>query len=137
MPSLRRIVTGWKTACSGSEGSAAKPIRRSEMGFDRPANGTRVGPLLSLDRWPVILSLPSFDVGNRPGSYDSCGLSNRLDYIFISQSLRQFYMSGGLFRKGLWGSRASRPTDWQTYPQMTRSIEQASDHSAAFVELNL
>jgi hypothetical protein len=82
-------------------------------------------------------SLPNFDVGNRPGSYDSCGLSNRLDYIFLSKSLQPFYTAGGLFRKGLWGSRVSRPTNWETYPEMTASIEQASDHSAAFVDLNL
>jgi endonuclease/exonuclease/phosphatase family metal-dependent hydrolase len=106
-----------------------------------PAGGTQATNLAALydNNSPLIecYSLPNFDVGNRPGSYDSCGLSNRLDYIFISQSLQQFYVSGGLFRKGLWGNRVTRPTNWQTYPQMTASIEQASDHSAAFVELNL
>jgi endonuclease/exonuclease/phosphatase family metal-dependent hydrolase len=106
-----------------------------------PAGGTQAANLVALynNNSPLIdcYSLPNFDVGNRPGSYDSCGLSNRLDYIFISQSLQPFYASGGLFRKGLWGGRVSRPTNWQTYPQMTASIEQASDHSAAFVELNL
>jgi endonuclease/exonuclease/phosphatase family metal-dependent hydrolase len=106
-----------------------------------PAGATQAANLVDLYNNNSLLvdcySLPNFDVGNRPGSYDSCGLSNRLDYIFISQSLQQFYASGGLFRKGLWGGRVSRPTNWQTYPQMTASIEQASDHSAAFVELNL
>ena len=82
-------------------------------------------------------SLAEFDIGNRPGSYDSCGLSNRLDYIFISQSLQPFFTGGGLFRKGLWGSRVSRPTNWETYEEMTRSVEQASDHSVAFVDLNI
>lgn len=82
-------------------------------------------------------SLPGFDVGNRPGSFDSCGLRNRLDYIFISQSLQPFFTGGGLFRKGLWGSRVTRPTNWDTYPQMTASVEQASDHAAAFVDLNI
>ena|SRR5215203_260388 len=82
-------------------------------------------------------SLAQFDTGTRPGSYDSCGLGNRLDYIFISQSLQPFFTGGGLFRKGLWGSRQSRPTNWDTYPEMTRSVEQASDHSVAFVELDI
>jgi endonuclease/exonuclease/phosphatase family metal-dependent hydrolase len=82
-------------------------------------------------------SLAEFDIGNRPGSYDSCGLSNRLDYIFISQSLQPFFTGGGLFRKGLWGNRVSRPTNWETYEEMTRSVEQASDHAVAFVDLNL
>ena len=82
-------------------------------------------------------SLDDFDIGNRPGSYDSCGLSNRLDYIFISESLRQQFRGGGLFRKGLWGSRITRPTNWQTYPEMTQSVHQASDHAVAFVELDI
>lgn len=82
-------------------------------------------------------SLDEFDVGNRPGSFDSCGLSNRLDYIFISQSLQQGFSGGGLFRKGLWGSRVTRPTNWETYPEMSASVEQASDHSLAFVDLNI
>ena len=82
-------------------------------------------------------SLPGFDVGNRPGTFDSAGLSNRLDYIFISQSLQPFYAGGGVFRRGVWGDRITRPTNWQTYPEMTRSAEQASDHAAVFVDLNV
>ncbi len=82
-------------------------------------------------------SLAGFDVGNRPGSFDSCGLSNRLDYIFISQSLEPLFTGGGLFRKGLWGDRVTRPTNWVTYPEMAASVEQASDHSLAFVDLNI
>jgi endonuclease/exonuclease/phosphatase family metal-dependent hydrolase len=106
-----------------------------------PAGGTQATNLVALyDNNSQLLdcySLPNFAVGDRPGSYDSCGLSNRLDYIFISQSLRQFYVAGGLFRKGLWGSRKTRPDKWDTYPEMTASIEQASDHSAVFVELDI
>jgi len=106
-----------------------------------PAGATQAVNLAALynNTSPLMdcYSLPNFDIGNRPGSFDSCGLSNRLDYIFISQSLQQFYTSGGLFRKGLWGSRVTRPTNWETYPEMTASIEQASDHAAAFVQLNL
>ena len=82
-------------------------------------------------------SLAGFDVGNRPGSFDSCGLSNRLDYIFISQSLLPLFTGGGLFRKGLWGSRVTRPTNWDTYPEMNTNVEQASDHSVAFVDFNI
>jgi endonuclease/exonuclease/phosphatase family metal-dependent hydrolase len=82
-------------------------------------------------------SHPGFDVGPRPGSFDSCGLRNRLDYIFISRSLENAFLGGGLFRKGLWGDRKSRPTAWETYPEMTRSVEQASDHAAVFVDLDI
>lgn len=80
-------------------------------------------------------SFAGFDVGGRPGTYDSCGMRNRLDYIFLSANLP--VTGGALFRKGLWGSRKTRPDRWTTYPEMTESVEQASDHAAVYVELNL
>lgn len=82
-------------------------------------------------------SLPGFQVGNRPGTFDSCGLRNRLDYILISRSLLASFLGGGVFREGLWGSRKTRPTAWVTYPDMTNSSQQASDHAAIFVDINI
>jgi endonuclease/exonuclease/phosphatase family metal-dependent hydrolase len=82
-------------------------------------------------------SLAAFDVGGRPGSYDSCALANRLDYIFLSKSLQGSFDGGGLFRKGLWGDRKTRPDAWDTYPEMEASNDQASDHAAVFVDLDL
>jgi endonuclease/exonuclease/phosphatase family metal-dependent hydrolase len=82
-------------------------------------------------------SLPGFDVGPRPGTFNSCGIRDRLDYIFISKSLEASFSGGTLFRKGLWGDRVTRPTLWETYPEMTGSVEQASDHSAAFIDLDI
>jgi len=99
---------------------------------------TNLSPLF-LNSSPLVLcySLPGFQIGLRPGSFDSCGIRNRLDYIFISDSLRDKYTGGGLFRKGLWGSRASRPTNWETYTEMENSSQQASDHAAVFVDLDI
>ena len=103
--------------------------------------GTQAPNLATLFKYksPLIecYSLPGFDVGNRPGTFDSCVLRNRLDYIFVSKSLQPFYIGGRVFRKGLWGSRAKRPTLWETYPEITASKEGASDHSAVVIELNL
>jgi endonuclease/exonuclease/phosphatase family metal-dependent hydrolase len=82
-------------------------------------------------------SLQGFDIGNRPGTFDSCGLRNRFDYILLSTSLLPTIAGGGVFRKGLWGSRVTRPTAWDTYPDMTNQTEQASDHGAVFVDLNI
>ena len=82
-------------------------------------------------------ALQNFQVGNRPGTYDSCGLRNRLDYILISQSLRPSFTGGGVFREGLWGTRVTRPTNWATYPDMRQSSEQASDHAIVFVDLDI
>ncbi len=78
-----------------------------------------------------------FDDGGRPGTYDSCGWSNRLDYILISKGLEDKLKGGGVFRNGLWGTRKTRPTKWTTYPEITESSEQASDHAAVFVELDI
>ena len=82
-------------------------------------------------------TLPNFDLGNRPGTFDSCGLHNRLDYIFISQSLLPHFEGGKISRKGLWGKRKSRPTNWDTYSDMTKSEEQASDHALIYIDLDL
>ncbi len=82
-------------------------------------------------------TLPAFQVGSRPGTFGSCGLRNRLDYILISRSLVPNFAGGGIFRQGLWGNRVNRPTAWATYPQITRSSQQASDHAAIYVDLNI
>jgi endonuclease/exonuclease/phosphatase family metal-dependent hydrolase len=105
------------------------------------ASGSQAMNLASLfdNNSPLIdcYSLPGFDVGSRPGTFDSCGWRNRFDYIFVSQSLRPQYTGGRVFRKGLWGSRATRPTLWETYPEISSSKEGASDHSAVVIELDL
>ena len=106
-----------------------------------PPSGATFAPnLAALFTSPGLLdcySLPSFDVGGREGTYDSCGLNNRLDYALVSQSLRNRFIRGHIFRKGLWGSRTTRPTAWETYEEMTVSTEQASDHGAVVIELDL
>ena len=82
-------------------------------------------------------SLLGFDVGNRPGTFDSCVLRNGFDYILISKSLQPYFTGGRVFRKGLWGSREKRPTLSETYPEITASKDGASDYSAVVIELNL
>jgi len=82
-------------------------------------------------------TLQGFQTGNKPGTYNSCGWRNRLDYIFISKSLEPHFDSGGIFRKGLWGTRKTRPDKWVTYQSMANSSEQASDHAAVYIDLNL
>ena len=81
--------------------------------------------------------MPGFNLGPRPGTFDSCGIRNRLDYIFISQSLVPAFSSGEIFRRGLWGTRVTRQTAWETYTEIGNGNQQASDHSAVFVDLNV
>jgi endonuclease/exonuclease/phosphatase family metal-dependent hydrolase len=82
-------------------------------------------------------SLHGFQEGPKPGTFDSCGLRNRFDYILLTQNLIPSFLGGGLFREGLWGTRKTRPTEWATYQEMTRSSEQASDHAVVYIELNI
>ena len=100
-----------------------------------PVNLTKLfeagGPLTNL--W----DLPPFQDGGKPGTFDTCSIRNRLDYILLSPGLVPKVTGGGVWRCGLWGDRKTRPTAWQTYPEITVGHEQASDHAAIYVDLNL
>jgi hypothetical protein len=54
----------------------------------------------------------------RPGTFRLVRVRNRLDDILISRSLVAAFNGGEIFRKGLWGTRAIRPTAWETYPEL-------------------
>lgn len=102
------------------------------------SHATNLSPLYD-NSTPLVdcYTLAGFQTGNRPGSFNSCGLRNRLDYILISQSLESSFRGGVVFRKGLWGTRKTRPTNWCTYQEMTTSSEQASDHAALYINLDI
>jgi endonuclease/exonuclease/phosphatase family metal-dependent hydrolase len=111
-------------------------LNEGQPALDKPATNLRelfdpAGPLVS------CYELPGFEPGARPGTFDACGIRNRLDYLLVSRSLTSKFRSGHLFRKGLWGSRETRPTEWETYEEMTNHNQQASDHAAVVVELDL
>jgi endonuclease/exonuclease/phosphatase family metal-dependent hydrolase len=84
-------------------------------------------------------SLPTFNAGPRPGSFQSCSIRNRFDYIFVSQPLAGLVTAGGIERQGLWGTSTNKnpPQDWTVYPEVTSVHESASDHAAIFVDLNI
>ncbi|WP_432992917.1 endonuclease/exonuclease/phosphatase family protein [Dactylosporangium sp. CA-233914] len=75
----------------------------------------------------------------RPGSFQSCTISNRLDYILLSPELAAKVTGGGVFRKGLWGSPENKnpPKLWSVYPQLTAARHGASDHAAVWVDIDL
>lgn len=75
----------------------------------------------------------------RPGSFQSCTIGNRLDYILLSPELAERVTDGGVFRKGLWGNpkNVQPPKLWSVYPEITASRHAASDHAAVWVELDL
>jgi endonuclease/exonuclease/phosphatase family metal-dependent hydrolase len=102
------------------------------------SQAANLSPLFDADS-PLVDSyaLEGFDLGPRPGTFDSCGLRNRLDYILISRSLLDAFTGGAIFRKGLWGTRKTRPTAWATYPDIKNGDQQASDHAAVYIDLDL
>jgi len=125
----------------GLVSSGKRVVVCGDLNEGPPAEGSLPTNLAGLFNDPGRLldcfSLSSFQTGVRPGTYDSCGIRNRLDYMLISPNLQSSFINGEIFRKGLWGKRKTRPTNWVTYPEMTKSIEQASDHAAVFIDLNI
>ena len=131
---VRRIAD--RLAAEGKHAVVLGDLNEGPATTGSPAEN--LAPLLE-NNSPLVdcFSLPGFDPGPKPGTFDTCSLRNRFDYIFLTHSLVPSFQGGGLFRKGLWGSRATRPTAWDTYPEMTQSVQQASDHAVVSVDLGV
>jgi endonuclease/exonuclease/phosphatase family metal-dependent hydrolase len=78
---------------------------------------------------------PDFDDGGFPGTFGLGNAANKIDYLYLSPKLFEKVQKGGVFRKGAWPG--SRPKRWETYPEVTKPVEAASDHSAVWVDLDL
>ena len=78
-------------------------------GHRDPSHHPTLEPLLDPGT-PLVdaYDLPGFDVGPRPGSFQSCSLRNRLDYILLSPDLAATATGGGVFRKGCGAPRRTR-----------------------------
>jgi hypothetical protein len=91
-------------------------------GTEHPANLEPLfaagGPLVS------IYTLPVFDPGPRPGTFQSSTLRNRLDYILVSHALAPLVRGGGVERRGLWGT----PTNVNPRPRGHRGRAQEALH---------
>jgi endonuclease/exonuclease/phosphatase family metal-dependent hydrolase len=107
---------------------------------DQPPKHPTLEPLLGAGS-PLIDTheLPVFDPGRRPGTFQSCGTRNRLDYILTSPELAQLVTGGGINRSGLWGTPTNKkpPTEWTVFPPITQARHAASDHAAIWVDINL
>ncbi|MET7425284.1 endonuclease/exonuclease/phosphatase family protein [Dactylosporangium sp. NPDC005555] len=116
--------------------------------FNKRPDHASLRPLLGPDS-PLVdaYSLPAFSQlydpldrdRERPGSFQSCTIGNRLDYILLSPELAARVTGGGVFRRGLWGtpSNVKRPRLWDAYPEITSARHAASDHGAVWVEVDL
>lgn len=131
---VRRIAD--ELVASGKNVIVLGDLNEGQPNENKPATNLKelfdpAGPLVS------CYDLPEFETGEKLGTFDACGIRDRLDYLLLSRSLQPKFVRGELFRKGLWGSRQTRPTAWVTYDEMADHNQQASDHAAIVVELNL
>jgi hypothetical protein len=87
----------------------------------------------------VDIPLPAFDPGPRPGTFQSCGHPNRLDYILVSKPLAAHVTGGGIERRGLWGTPTNKkpPEAWKAYADLKFAHHAASDHGAIYIDVNL
>lgn len=83
--------------------------------------------------------LATFDPGPRPGTFQSCGLRDRLDYILVSPELAARVTAGGINRRGLWGNPSNKnpPSKWTVFPPITAAVHAASDHAAVWIDFDL
>jgi endonuclease/exonuclease/phosphatase family metal-dependent hydrolase len=108
-----------------------------------PANpgqpAQNLAPLFDPEALVDVYGLPGFDPGPRPGTFQSCTLRNRFDYILLSKDLAQRFQRGGIERRGLWGDPDTKhpPADWHIYDEITRPEQAASDHAAICVDLDV
>ena len=122
-------------------------IAMGDLNEGPPTNGTQAASLAPLyaPASPLIdvYTLPAFDPGPRPGTFQSCTMRNRLDYIFVSHALAAggVFVGGGIERRGLYGDpeNVNPPTLWEVYQEIEEEGPgvAASDHAAIFIDLNL
>jgi endonuclease/exonuclease/phosphatase family metal-dependent hydrolase len=80
-------------------------------------------------------SHPQFNDGGFPGTFGSCGPSNKIDYLLLSPALFGKVQKGGVVRDGMWPG--IKPKKWNVFPQLTKEEEAASDHAAIWVDLDV
>ncbi|GAA2636092.1 hypothetical protein GCM10010399_81230 [Dactylosporangium fulvum] len=100
--------------------------------------GTPLVDAYGLDAFAGLFD-PKDQRRERPGTFQSCALANRLDYILLSPELAARVTAGGVFRKGLWGNPENRnpPKHWEVYGEIDAGRHAASDHAAVWIDVDL
>ena len=79
----------------------------------------------------------AFDPGPKPGTFQSCSTTNRIDYIFVSKNLAPKVVSGGIERHGLWGAPSNKnPPSLGNLSRHHAAQPGGLDHAAVFVDIN-
>jgi endonuclease/exonuclease/phosphatase family metal-dependent hydrolase len=92
-------------------------------------------PLLAGTDLRDISTHPGFDDGGRPGTFGTCTVANKIDYILLSPALYAKTTGGGIYRMGAWGG--VNGTLWPHYDTLTKATDAASDHAAIYADVRL
>jgi endonuclease/exonuclease/phosphatase family metal-dependent hydrolase len=92
-------------------------------------------PLVADSRMKDAFLHPAFDDGGFAGTYGLSNPGNKIDYMLLSPKLFAKVEKGGVIRTGMWPG--SRPKRWDTYEELKRPQDAASDHAALWVDLDL
>jgi endonuclease/exonuclease/phosphatase family metal-dependent hydrolase len=78
---------------------------------------------------------PQFQSDGRPGTFGNGTASNKIDYVLLSPALFERVVTGGVWRKGVWGG--INGTLFPHYEEMEKSAHAASDHAAIWADITL
>ena len=104
--------------------------------FNDTPDSAPLKPLLSQQSdLKDISDHPKFKSDGHPGTFGNGTKNNKIDYILLSPALFSRVTNGGVERRGVWGG--TNGTLFPHFPEITKSIEAASDHAAIFADLDL
>jgi endonuclease/exonuclease/phosphatase family metal-dependent hydrolase len=103
--------------------------------FNDTPDSNPLSPLIQGTDLKDISEHPNFDNGGRPGTFRNGTASNKIDYVLLSPALFAKATGGQIFRMGVWGG--TNGTLFPHFPEITKSIEAASDHAAITAEIDL
>ena len=103
--------------------------------FNDTPDSPALAPLLKGTDLKDAFEHPAFDNGGYPGTFGSCGLSNKLDYLLLWPQLFAKVQAGGVLRKGVWPG--TRPKRWEVYDELDQPQNAGTDHAAVWVDIDL
>lgn len=92
-----------------------------------------LAPLIDGTPLADISTSPLFDDGGFPGTFDTQGAGDKIDYVLLSPALMTRVTGGGVDREGVF----SASDRWPFFPTITDRFHQASDHAAIFADIDL
>lgn len=95
-----------------------------------------LAPLLGGTELRDAFRHPAFDDGGYPGTFGLCNAADKIDHLLLSPVLYERVTAGGVMRLGMWPG--SRPrARWETFPEVEKPGDAASDHAAIWVDLDV